>query len=74
MSRPIPRRHILAAAAGLSAAPFVRAFAPQEPRDKIKLAVVGLANRGEANWTPWLARSIAITTGRKSAAMPLKKP
>ncbi len=52
MSRPIPRRHILAAAAGLSAAPFVRAFAPQEPRDKIKLAVVGLANRGEANWTP----------------------
>ncbi len=59
MSHPIPRRAILGgAAAGLAAAPFVRAFGPQEPRDKVKLAVIGLANRGEANWTPLAGEEI----------------
>ncbi len=52
MSQLIPRRAILGAAVGFAAAPYVRSRQPQEPRDKVRLAIIGLANRGESNWSP----------------------
>jgi predicted dehydrogenase len=58
MSRPLTRRSVLAASAGLAAAPFVKAYRPQEPRDKVRLAVIGLANRGEANWSQFVNEEV----------------
>ena len=47
---PLTRRRFLGSSAGLVAGvPFARGFAAGEVRDKVKLAVVGVAGRGAAN-------------------------
>lgn len=49
MPSRLTRRRFLAASAAVAAAPYVKAFAPGEPKEKVRLAVVGVANRGSAN-------------------------
>ena len=49
MPSRLTRRRFLAASAAVAAAPYVKAFAPGEPKEKVRLAVIGVANRGSAN-------------------------
>ncbi len=50
MPARVSRRRFLASTAAVAAAaPFVKAFAPGEPKEKVRLAVVGVANRGGEN-------------------------
>ena len=49
MPSRLTRRRFLAASATVAATPYVKAFAPGEPKEKVRLAVVGVANRGGAN-------------------------
>jgi predicted dehydrogenase len=49
MPSRLTRRRFLAASAAVAAAPYVKAFAPGEPKEKVRLAVVGVGNRGSAN-------------------------
>ena len=49
MPSRVSRRRFLAASAAVAAAPYVKAFAPGEPKEKVRLAVIGVANRGSAN-------------------------
>jgi predicted dehydrogenase len=49
-SRRVTRRRFLATSAAVAgSAPFVKAFAPGEPKEKLRLAVIGVADRGAAN-------------------------
>jgi predicted dehydrogenase len=43
------RRFLAASTAAVASAPFVKSFAANEPKEKVRLAVVGVANRGGAN-------------------------
>ncbi len=49
MPSRVSRRRFLAASAAVAAAPYVKAYAAGEPKEKVRLAVIGVANRGSAN-------------------------
>ncbi|HVK17163.1 MAG TPA: Gfo/Idh/MocA family oxidoreductase [Fimbriiglobus sp.] len=49
MPSRLTRRRFLAASAAVAAAPYVKAYAPGEPKDKVRLAIIGVGNRGAGN-------------------------
>lgn len=54
----LTRRSFLAASSAVAAAPFVKAYAPGERKDKVRLAVIGAANRGQENWSQMLTDQV----------------
>ncbi|MFO0851001.1 MAG: Gfo/Idh/MocA family oxidoreductase [Gemmataceae bacterium] len=54
----ITRRSFLAASGAVAAVPFVKAYAPGERKDKVRLAVIGAANRGQENWSQMLTDQV----------------
>jgi len=64
MTHPLHRRHfLLSSAAAVGAATLHAADKPTPPSEKLRVGIIGVAGKGESNWTPLTAAGAEIVAG-----------